>query len=172
MSNTLKNIHYMIGEHSIEFTYNDGEKAWLQLPDTGDSVHKINGIKKDNWTEREWQIFNQLTDYYFKSFNKNGANYAFASAEIGKTVVKLIKTVYRNRTVYVAIDDDNNTHVLVKNSFGNRYFNKDNLFRKVDPMTAFELFGDDYNETELINSALSGLGIILYCYQKSHIKRI
>jgi hypothetical protein len=147
LSMELENIEFMINDDFIEFSYNGNCRAWLQLPNTGDSVHTINGLNQWNWTGKEQEIYGFLSGFYYNSFDRK--EYAVASAEIGNTVVSLTEVRYKNQTVYIAVDDDNNTHLLADSPY-KEYYNKQFLFRKIDAMTAFELFGDNWDESEII----------------------
>ena len=150
MSTTLKNIQFMIAEGCIEFNFNENETAYLQLPDTPDSQHQINNIDDADWTDRERDIFRQLSDFYFNSFDCSGCG--AASAEIGATIVRIEEITYKNKIVYVAFDDEDNAHILIDSAYKN-YYNKAYLFEKIDEYRGYQIFGDDYSESEIIEKA-------------------
>ena len=94
----IDNIYFLIHPyHDIQFIFkNDGRRddAWLQLPDTTDSVHKINGKRYDSYDATKSEIFRTLSDYYFDSFED--VYYAAASALLGVRVdfLQYIKGLY------------------------------------------------------------------------------
>lgn len=150
----VKNISFMIGEGAIEFSYNDNETAYLQLPHTNESVHEINGISSNDWNdednEKEREILKQLSEFYFNSFKKPGT--AAASAKLGSIIVHIEEVIHKGQTLYVAFDEEDNAYILVDSPYKN-YYNKLYLFEKVDDMKGHELFGDDYSESDIIEKA-------------------
>ena len=88
MSNLISNISFTFEEYGIAFDYreafnkNKASKAYLQLPNTGDSVHYINDVEIEN-TEQEDLIVEQLAEFYFDSFGDDDGELAAASAQVG-----------------------------------------------------------------------------------------
>jgi hypothetical protein len=157
MSKKIGNIEFMINENCVEFTYGNAEKAWLQLPNTGDSQHIINGVQTEKWTSKEWKIFEQLSEYYFRWFDQYGDGCAAASAAVGEIVINLTETNYVNRTLFIAIDDNGGKHLLIDSDYKD-YYNKKHLFDVIDDKSAIERFGDNFNRSDFINSVLTVKG--------------
>ena len=150
----VKNIKFSIGEGAIEFTFNDNESAYLQLPDTGDSQHQINGVDDEEWSDKEREIFQALESCFFNDFNDTEC--AAASARLYTEIVHVEEVDYKNRQIFVAFDDDDEAHLLVESDYKD-YYNKTALFERFEP---FKLFGydEDYSESEIIEKAREARG--------------
>jgi hypothetical protein len=146
----LSNIKFKIEEGGILFTFNDNETAFLQLPDTGDSQHQINGLDESEWTDKETDIFKQLSDFYFASFSKAGC--AAASAELGKIVHDIVEIVHKNTVLYVAFDEDDQADILVDSDYKD-YYNKLYLFARLERYEAYNLFDGEFSEDDIIEKA-------------------
>ena len=122
----------------------------MQLPSTGDSQHQINDLDESEWTEIEQDLFKQLSAFYFDNFKEPGCS--AASAELGKIIKHIEEVVHYNTVIYVAFDDDDTAYVLVDSAYKD-YYNKRYLFEKLDDNGAYELFGDDFSEIDIISKA-------------------
>lgn len=146
----IRNIKFSIDEGAIEFSFNDNETAYLQLPHIGDSQHQINGIDEDDWSDKEIEIYKQLERFYFDSFNDTEC--AAASVTTCDTIVHVEEITYKGMTVYVAFSEDDTEYILVE-SPSRDYYNKKALFDRFDNHTAYDYFGDDYSESDIIEKA-------------------
>jgi hypothetical protein len=146
------NIKFEIDEGGINFSFNDNKTAFLQLPDTGDSQHRINNLDEDEWTDNERDIFKQLERFYFDFFND--VECAAASAMLCDIIEHVEEVNYKNRQIFVAFSVDDTTHLLVESAYKN-YYNKSALFDNFEH-NAFSLFGydEDYDESEIIKKAV------------------
>jgi len=128
MSESIDNIAFTYEDYGIGFTYEylgTPSKAYLQLPNTGDSVHYINDLEIEN-TEEEDLIVEQLAEFYFDSFGDDDGELAAASAQVGEEVNRVEQVSFVNMDFYVAFTDDS-AHVL-KESRSRSYYNKRYLF--------------------------------------------
>ena len=148
MSNLISNISFTFEEYGIAFEYrevfnkNKASKAYLQLPNTGDSVHYINDVEVEN-TEQEDDIISQLVEHYFGSFGDDNGELAAASAQVGEEVSKVVPVSFVNMDFYVAFTDDS-AYVLKENR-SRSYYNKRYLFSDTDAedFEVIEKAGDD-----------------------------
>lgn len=145
----IRDIKFSVDEGGVIFTFNNNETACLQLPDTGDSQHQINELDDDDWTDKEHEIYEKLSQYYFDSFADTEC--AAASAVLCSTIEHVEEVYYKNRQIFVAFDDDGNEHLLVESAYKD-YYNKRALFAKFDPWDFFG-YDEDYSESEIIEKA-------------------
>lgn len=126
-------MHYLINNISFElhetheefsFTKSYASNEWgcanLQLPDTGDSQNSIDGIDESDWNDEEREIFQQLKDFFFRSFNDTKC--AAASALLAKEVIHVEEV----DGFYVAFTQ--NDSFLIRESECRSYYNKAALF--------------------------------------------
>ena len=147
MSNEINNISFTYEDYGIEFQYtetfnkNAFSKAYLQLPETGDSVHYINDVETED-SQQELDIIKQLTDFYFNDFGDDGELGA-ASAKVGKEVYKVQKVSFVNIDLYVAFTKEQ-SYVLKESRYRSHY-NKRYLFDDPDPedFEVIENVGED-----------------------------
>ena len=131
MSESIDNIAFTYEDYGIGFTYEylgTPSKAYLQLPNTGDSVHYINDVEIEN-TEQEDLIVEQLAEFYFDSFGDDG-ELAAASAQVGEEVNRVEQVSFVNMDFYVAFTDD--SAYVLKESRSRSYYNKSYLFAEPD----------------------------------------
>lgn len=158
----INNIRFGINEDFVEFWYfqnNEEKTAYLQLPDTPDSIHQINNINSDEWYLKddengqceEREIFSILLKHYSESFKNNG-EFAAASAECGTEIEHIEEVIYNGTTIYVAYDHEENTSLLIDSRFKD-YYNKGHLFDKLDRSKQFEVFGEGLEENKIIEKA-------------------
>lgn len=143
MNTLINNISFSLSD-SIEFSFQHGngdwDQAYLQLPDTGDSVHSILGEDFDADNEEHKAIFEQLTAFYFDSFKD--VECAAASALLQKEILH----VEEIDGLYVAFSE-NEAHIIVECAYRS-YYNKQALFAE------FQWDREDNpNETELVKAA-------------------
>ena len=135
MNNLISNISFTFQEYGIAFEYreafnkNKASKAYLQLPNTGDSVHYINDVEIEN-TEQEDLIVEQLAEFYFDSFGDDDGELAAASAQVGEEVNRVEQVSFVNMDFYVAFTDD--SAYVLKESRSRSYYNKSYLFAEPD----------------------------------------
>jgi hypothetical protein len=134
MNNLISNISFTFQEYGIAFDYreafnkNKASKAYLQLPNTGDSVHYINDVEIEN-TEQESDIVGQLTEFYFDNFDDDGELGA-ASAKISEEVLKVQTVDFVDKDFHVAFTKD--SAYVLKDSRVRSYYNKRYLFDDTD----------------------------------------
>lgn len=120
---TIKNISFILSD-TIEFSFqhNDGQwdSAYLQLPDTGDSVHSISDEEYNYDDEQQTIIFNQLTNFYFDQFKD--VECAAAAALLHKEVLHVEEV----DGLYVAFSESDTD--IIKESACRSYYNKKALF--------------------------------------------
>lgn len=126
----INNISFELCDTHQEFQFtqsynaNASDVAHLQLPDTSDSVHLINGIEEPEWSDEEIAIFQQLKDFFFDAFKDTEC--AAASALLAKNILH----VEAIDDVYVAFTD--NDAIVIKESPCRAYYNKAALFDFID----------------------------------------
>ena len=176
MNNLISNISFTFEEYGIAFEYrevfnkNKASKAYLQLPNTGDSVHYINDVEVEN-TEQEDDIISQLVEHYFDSFGDDGRELGAASAQVGEQVFKVQEVSFVNMDFYVAFTD--NSAYVLKESRSRSYYNKTYLFDDTDfeDFDVIKTAGEDsclIDKLEVIELAEKELGKTLsrWCTKK------
>lgn len=139
----MKNIKFRFQEGAIKFSYEGNNQeciAYLQLPDTGDSVHIINGIEEEGWPDTEKEIFKELEEFYFNSFADTEC--AAASAKLGKIIIKVDELFYKNEYFYIALDKEGNKNILVESQYKN-YYNKKALFELFEHSASSSEFSEE-----------------------------
>lgn len=126
MDYPIDNITFELYEAHQEFSFtksyasNECCSACLQLPDTADSQNSIDGVEEHEWNDEEKEIFQQLKDFFFDSFND--VECAAASALLAKEVIHVEEV----DGFYVAFTPDDS--FLIKESNYRSYYNKAALF--------------------------------------------
>ena len=142
----VKNIRYNTTEGAVEFNFDDGKDAshtaYLQLPSTGDSQHVINSIEEEDWSDTEREIYTALVDYFIAQFNDVEC-YA-ASCLLCKTIIRVVDVTYKNRSLSVAFDEDDEATIIVDSAYKD-YYNKRALYADFDK---YEYFGDEEISTQ------------------------
>ena len=104
----INNIRFGINEDFVEFWYfqnNEEKTAYLQLPDTPDSIHQINNINSDEWGLKEdengqceeREIFSILLKHYSESFKKERSTaYNYIYLEVSSWTYIFLKNLKNN----------------------------------------------------------------------------
>jgi hypothetical protein len=150
-SKNVNNIKYEIEEGAIEFSFTYKDRgflsAYLQLPTTSDSVHKINDEDLDNENEEHCEIFETLKSSYYKDFKNNLC--AKASIVCQNRVLHVEEVTSHNRIYYVAFCENGSIQILKEGSYSSYY----NVFY-FEQIFGFEAFEEeDLNDEKLIEEA-------------------
>lgn len=159
----INNISFELSDFGVEFSFtykSEGYKdAFLQLPTTPDSQHKIDGDDYDCDNEYHVEVFEKLRDYFYADFKDSLC--AKASAFLGKRVIHVQKVTVsitdyaddehgetkeftRQHTAYVAFCE-NSEHILKEGGASDYY----NVFY----FDNFDMPLSDEKEAEIIAEA-------------------
>lgn len=139
---TVNNIHYQFENYGITFgfTHGPGEfmSAILQLPNTPDSQHSIDGVDFDRDNEKHVEIFEALKDYYYSRFK---------DTECAKASIKMQSPVFHVEPIdnYYAVFCEDGQSALLKEGRASDYYHVF-YFDNLDPH-------EMGNESELIDCA-------------------
>lgn len=138
-------------EYTKDYANNKCDSAWLQLPDTPDSMHEINIEEHDYDYDAEKEhddIFEQLREYMYSKFDDTDSAKCslLAGEEIGYTVEIFSKnTGVKSPYIIVAIPKWSNEIYLFIESNYSDYFN----------VRILEKFDDSYLDEEELEEIIA-----------------